>query len=99
MIFSKTVKLKPMDIYKYTPPAGIDITWKLHENELYGTFMGGNVNQEKYIRDKSDINAALSKLKVIQDTIRDYQTYKKVVPPDPKMIVWHDNGNRMVVDK
>lgn len=93
-IFSKTVKLEPtIDIYKYTPPVGIDVNWKLYNNELYATFSGGNRNQEKYVRDKSDINATLSKLKVISDTIRDYKTYRKVVPQGHKMITWHDDGN------
>lgn len=91
--FSKTVKLKDVDPRTYTPPKGIDVAWGYDHNELYGTFIAGNVNSEPYVRDKSDINNALSRLKVIQDIIRDYKTYRKVVPPNPKSIVWHDDGN------
>jgi hypothetical protein len=90
MIFDKTVKLKDIDPRTYVPPKGIDVSWGYDNGDVYGTFIGGNINSEQYVRDRSDINAALSRLKVIQDTIKDYKTYKKVVPLGPKAIVWHD---------
>lgn len=97
MIFSKTVKLK-VDPAKYRPPKGIDVNWKLYHNELYATFNAGNINQVQYIRDRYDINEALAKLDVRQDTIKDYRTYRNVVPQS-KNTVQHFDGNRVVIDK
>jgi len=99
-IFHKTVKLKDINPATYVPPyKGIDITWGYSHNEIFGTFTAGNYNQPSYVTDKSEINNTLSRLKVIQDTIKDYKTYKKVVPQGPKRITWHDAGNGYKEDK
>lgn len=101
MVFSKTVKVRDVNPLTYRPPTGINVNWKLlHRNELYATFVASNLNEPRYLREKHDINNALAKLKVIQDTIKDYRTHRKVVPPDPKMIVWRDDGNAVrIVDR
>jgi len=98
MIFSKTVKLRDLSPLKYQPPKGIDVSWKLYHDELYATFTAGNINQPQYTKDKHDINEALARLKVIQDTVKDWHTYRNVVPLGPKRQVWHDDGNRVVTD-
>ena len=99
MIFSKTVKVRDLNPLKYQPPRGIDVNWQVHDNELYATFTAGNVNQVQFIRDKYDINEALAKLNITQDRIRDYKTYRKVVPPNPVRQTWHDSGNGVKLDK
>ncbi len=99
MIFDKTVKLRDINPKTYLPPKGVDVAWGYDNGDIYGTFTAGNINNEANLSEKHDINNALSKLKVIQDTIKDYKTFKKVVPPNPKRITWHNNGNRLVVDK
>jgi hypothetical protein len=98
-IFDKTVKLRDINPATYVPPRGIDVTWGYDNNEIYGTFTAGNINNELNLTEKHDINRALSKLKVIQDTIKDYKTFNKVVPKRPLRTTWHDNGNRIVEDK
>lgn len=98
-IFDKTVKLRDINPSTYQPPTGIDVAWGYDNTDIYGTFTAGNINNEANLREKHDINNELSKLKIIQDTIKDYKTFKKVVPVGPKRITWHDNGNRLVVDK
>lgn len=99
-VFSKTVKVKDLNPLTYQPPKGINVNWKLHHSELYATFVASNKNEPQFLREKHDINNALSRLKVIQDTIKDWHTYKNVVPPDPKMQIWRDDGNAMrMVDK
>jgi hypothetical protein len=99
LIFDKTVKLRDINPKTYVPPTGIDVAWGYDSGETYGTFTAGNINNDANLTEKHDINNALSKLKVIQDTIKDYKTYKRVVPKRPLRITWHDTGNRLVEDK
>jgi hypothetical protein len=98
-IFNKTVKLRDINPATYTPKTGIDVCWGYDNGDIYGTFTAGNINNEANLTEKHDINRELSKLKVIQDTIKDYKTYKKVVPIGPKRITLHDDGNKLVEDK
>ena len=89
----KTVKLRDINPATYTPTTGIDVTWGYDDKDIYGTF---STDRSQAF---NDINAELSKLKVIQDTIKDYKTFKKVVPQRPFRTTWYDNGNRMVEEK
>lgn len=98
-IFSKTVKLRDINPSTYVPKRGIDVIWGYDDSDIYGTFTAGNINNEANLTEQHDINRELSKLKVIQDTVRDYRTYKKVVPQGPKRIAWFDDGNRLREDK
>lgn len=98
-IFDKTVKIRNINPATYVPKRGIDVTWGYDNGDIYGTFTAGNLNNEQNLTEKHDINSELSKLKVIQDTIRDYVTYKKVVPQGPKRVTWFDDGNRLREDK
>ena len=98
-IFDKTVKLRDINPNTYVPKRGIDIVWGYDAGDIYGTFTAGNLNNEQNTTEKHDINNELSKLKVIQDTIKSYTTYNKVVPKGPKRITWHDDGNRLREDK
>ena len=98
-IFDKTVKLRDINPATYRPPTGIDVIWGYNNNEIFGTFTAGNINNEANLTEKHDINNALSKLKVIQDSIKDYKTYKKVVPQRPLRITQYDNGNRIIEDR
>jgi hypothetical protein len=98
-IFSKTVKLRDINPKTYVPPRGVDVIWGYDHAETYGTFTAGNINNEANLSERHDINRALSKLKVIQDTIKDYKTYNKVVPKAPLRTTVHDDGNRIVEDK
>jgi hypothetical protein len=99
MIFSKTVKLRDINPLTYAPRRGICVSWGYDGPDIYGTFTAGNVNNEANITDKQDINQELSRLKVIQDTIKSWTTYNKVVPKGPKRITWWDNGNRVIEDR
>lgn len=98
-IFSETVKLKDINPRTYTPKTGIDVTWGYDNGDIYGTFTAGNINNEANLTERHDINNELSKLKVIQDSIKSHTTYNKVVPKSPLRITWHDNGNRLVEDR
>lgn len=98
-IFSKTVKLRDINPTEYTPRRGIDVIWGYDGPDIYGTFTAGNLNNEANLTEQHDINRQLSKLKVIQDTIKSYTTYNKVVPQGPKRITWHDDGNRLREDR
>jgi hypothetical protein len=98
-IFDKTVKLRDINPALYQPPHGVDVIWGYDNSDIYGTFTAGNINNEANISDKHTINDALSKLKVIQDTIKDYKTFKKVVPQRPLRTTWMDNGNKIVEDR
>lgn len=99
MIFDKTVKLRDINPKTYVPPRGIDVIWGYDNDDIFGTFTAGNINNEMNLTDKHDINNALSKLKVIQDRIRDYHTYNNVVPKRPIRTTVFDDGNRIVEDK
>jgi hypothetical protein len=99
MIFSKTVKLTDINPYTYTPKCGLDVSWGYDNGDIYGTFTACNINNEQNLTEQHDINRELSKLKVIQDTIKDYKTYRKVVPQGPKRITWYDDGNRLREDR
>ena len=94
MIFSKTVKLEGVNPATFVPKRGIDVTWNRYENELYGTFTAGNLNDRANLTEMHDINRQLSKLKVIQDTIKDYKTYNAVRPKGYVRRTIHDDGNR-----
>lgn len=98
-VFTKSVKLRDINPATYTPKRGIDVVWGYDDADIYGTFTAANINNEQNLTEKHDINNELSKLKVIQDTIKDYTTYNKVVPHGPKRITWHDTGNRIVEDR
>lgn len=98
-IFNKTVKVRDINPATYTPKRGIDVIYSYYNNEVYPTLTAGNINSPEYITDKSDINAELSKLKVIQDSIKTYKTYNKVRPKSPLRITHHDDGNKLIEDK
>jgi CCR4-NOT transcriptional regulation complex NOT5 subunit len=98
-IFDKTVKLRDINPRTYTPKRGIDVTWGYDNNDIYGTFTAGNINNESNLTEMHDINRELSKLKVIQDSIKTYKTYNKVRPKSPLRITHHDDGNKLVEDK
>jgi hypothetical protein len=98
-IFNKTVKLRDINPATYAPKTGIDVTWGYDNGDIYGTFTAGNVNNEANLTEKHDINRELSKLKVIQDSIKTYKTYNKVRPKSPLRITWYDDGNKVVEDR
>jgi hypothetical protein len=81
-IFHKTVKLSGVDPTKYCPPIGIDIIWQpkdIYNNTVIATFIASDINSRpEETRFKEDINTELSKLKVIQDRVRDYTTYREL---------------------
>jgi len=99
MIWSKTVKVRDLNPMIYTPKKGIDIIYRYADGGIYPTFTAGNKNDPEYITDKSDINAELSKLKIIQDTIKTYKTHNAVVPKRPHRSTVFDDGNKVIKDE
>ena len=99
-IFSKSVKLRDINPSTYVPSKrGIDVTWGYDGTDIYGTFSAGNLNNETNLSEMHDINRELSKLKVIQDTIKTYRVHNKVVPKKPIRTTWFDDGNKQVIDQ
>jgi hypothetical protein len=90
LIFDKTVKLRDINPSTYVPPKGVDVAWGYDNGDIYGTFTAGNINNEANLSERHDINRALCNLKIIQDNIKDYKTYNKVVPKRPLRITYHD---------
>jgi hypothetical protein len=99
-IFTKSVKLRDINPATYSPSKrGIDVTWGYDGPDIYATFSAGNINDEFNLTERHDINRELSKLRVIQDTIKTYRVHNKVVPKGPIRTTWHDNKNHIVEDK
>lgn len=99
-IFSKTVKLRDINPSTYTPSKrGIDVIWGYDGPDIYATMTAGNINNEENLTEMHDINRELSKLKIIQDTIKTYRVHSKVVPKSPLRTTWHDDGNRVIKDE
>lgn len=72
------------DINPATHPIdkGVDVVWKRNLDGIAATLVS---------QDKKMINNQLSKLKLIQDSIRSWHTYRDL-PPYPRMMILDSDG-------
>ena len=82
MIYNKSVLVRDLNPLTYPVDKGVDVIWRPSNDGLTATLVS---------EDRNMINNQLTKLKLIQDSIKTWRTYRDL-PKYPLKTILHKDG-------